>query len=78
MAYTDPTTGVTRDRYGNEVRDPTGTGKPATNYMAWAIGAAIAVALAFAFMNMESANQSTPIAGPDSSATQPVAPKTAP
>jgi hypothetical protein len=80
MAYTDPNTGTTRDKYGNEVaRDPAGTARPATNYMAWAIGVAIAAALAFALINMNSADQSSVrTSSPDSPVTQPVAPKTTP
>ena len=80
MAYTDPTTGVTRDKYGNEVvRDPTGTATPANNYLAWAVGLVIAAALAFAVINMSATDQSSiRTSAPDSTVTQPVAPKTDP
>ena len=30
MAYTDPNTGITRDKYGNEVRDTTLVRTPAS------------------------------------------------
>jgi hypothetical protein len=79
MAYTDPNTGTTRDKYGNEVaRDPTGTARPATNYMAWAIAIAIAAAVAFAVMMNSTDQSSVRTSSPDSPVTQPVAPKTTP
>jgi hypothetical protein len=49
MVYTDPKTGVTRDKYGNDiVRDPSGTDPHSHNsYWAWGIGLAVAAVLAF-------------------------------
>ncbi|MDQ8698152.1 hypothetical protein [Hyphomicrobium sp. LHD-15] len=80
MAYTDPNTGATRDKYGNEVaRDPTGTARPGTNYMAWAIGVAVAAAIVFAVMINSTDQSSVRTNSPDGPiVTQPVAPKTTP
>lgn len=74
MAYTDPVTGVTRDKYGNEiVRDPTGTDPHShNNYWMWGIGAIFALVLLYAvFGANNTANAPTPS---DTAVTQP-APK---
>ena len=78
MAYTDPNTGITRDKYGNEVaRDPTGTDPHSHNhYWMWGLGALFAAAFLFAvFSTNDTANAPTPS---DTSVTQPVTPKAPP
>jgi hypothetical protein len=78
MAYTDPNTGVRRDKYGNEIaRDPTGTDPHShTNYWMWALAAIFVLALLYAvFGSVNTANAPTPS---DTSVTQPAAPKAPP
>ena len=77
MAYTDPNTGITRDKYGNEVRDASGTGRPSTNYVPWIIGLAFAAVVAvFAFNGSNMSNNSTADRSvPETSTTQPATPK---
>ncbi len=74
MAYTDPNTDITRDKYGNEVvRDPAGTDpRSHTSYWAWAVGAVLAAVLAFAlFAGDNTANAPT---SSDTTVTQPATP----
>jgi hypothetical protein len=74
MAYTNPNTGVTRDKYGKEVRDPTGTDPHShNNYMWWGVGALFAVALLFAVFGATN-EANAPIAH-GTSMEQPVTPK---
>lgn len=80
MAYTDPNTGNTRDKYGNEVRDASGTGQRSTNYVPWIIGlilAAVVAAFAFNASNMSN-NSTTDRSAPETSTTQPATPKVTP
>lgn len=79
MAYTDPNTGITRDKYGNEVRDASGTGQRSTNYVTWIIGLILAaVVAAFAFNASNMLNSTTERLAPATSTTQPATPKVTP
>jgi hypothetical protein len=54
MAYTDPDTGITRDKYGKEVRrDPSG-GDPRSgaSFLAWVVGIVITAALILMLFNV--------------------------
>jgi hypothetical protein len=80
MAYTDPNTGITRDKYGNEIRDARSTDPRSTNYAPWIVGliiAAVVAAFAFNISNMSS-NTTADRSAPDTSTTQPVTPKMTP
>jgi predicted outer membrane lipoprotein len=80
MAYTDPNTGITRDKYGNEVRDATGTGRSSTNYVPWIIGLVLAAAVAaFTFNASNMSNTSTiDRSAPETTTTQPATPPNTP
>ena len=79
-AYAEPNTGITRDKYGNALRDSTGT-NPAShsNYWTWAIGLGVAAAAAFALITaMGDSTSVTERQADQPSATQPLTPKNAP
>jgi hypothetical protein len=77
MAYTDPNTGITRDKYGNEVRDPTGTASSTqTSWAAWVIAALFVAALLIAIFGM--GNSSTTTTTSDTTVTEPLTPKAPP
>jgi hypothetical protein len=80
MAYTDPDTGITRDKYGNEVvRDPSGTDPhAATSYWTWAVGIAVAAVLALMLFNMNTNDNPTVTAPNERPITEPVTPKAPP
>ena len=77
MAYTDPNIGITRDKFGNEVRNPTGTDPHShTNYWSWVIGLAIAAVAGFALISAMNTPDDTLSnrTAPESSTAQPAPP----
>lgn len=77
MAYTDPNTGITRDKYGNEVRDPTGTAvSTQTNWTAWVLAALFVAALLIAVFGM--GTSSTAPTTSDTTVTEPLTPNSPP
>lgn len=78
MAYTDPNTGIARDKYGNEVRDPTGTASSThTSWTAWVLAAVFVAALLIAVFGTGN-NSTAPTTTSDSTVTEPLAPKAPP
>jgi hypothetical protein len=78
MAYVDPNTGISRDKYGNELpRDASGTDPHShASYWTWILGAMFVVALLFAVFGMN--NDASAPSTSNSTVTEPATPKSPP
>lgn len=79
MAYTERNACLTRDKYGNPVREPVRTEAHSTNHAAWAIGALVVLALLYAvFGSTTSVDTFTSSPTNTESSKQPATPSPAP
>jgi hypothetical protein len=79
MAYTDPNTGVTRDRYGNPLRDTPKSPNAAVGIATWIFAALIVAGLMFAMFGGTTSNDTVTSSPTNTqSSKQPATPSPAP
>jgi hypothetical protein len=78
MAYPD-NNDLSRDKYGNVVRDPAGTGQSSfADYWQWILAAIVALIVLWALFGSTTTPVNDRTASPDSSTSQPLTPKEPP